>query len=83
MANEESAELTEPGVGAFDDPAALIASELSAVFVAPVHAVLAIRHDEVDTAFFESFTPRIGVVGPVGDYAFDLPDEELPCCTVR
>ena len=72
MANEESAELTEPGVGAFDDPAALISSEFSSVLVSPVLAVFAIRDDQVSTAFFESFAQRIGVVGAVGDYAFGL-----------
>ena len=35
MSNEESAELAEPGVGAFDNPAALVASALPAVLVAP------------------------------------------------
>jgi hypothetical protein len=72
MAHEESAELTEPGVGSFDDPAALISSEFSAVLVAPVLAVLAIGHDEVDTALCEPFAQRIGVIGAVGDYAFGL-----------
>ncbi len=72
MTHQESAELAEPGVGSFDDPAAFVASELSAVFVAPVPTVLAIRHDEVDTALCEPFAQRIGVVGAVGDYAFGL-----------
>jgi hypothetical protein len=72
MAHEESAELAEPGVGSFDDPAAFVASELSAVFVAPVFAVLAIRDDEVDTALCEPLAQRSGVVGSDGDYAFGL-----------
>jgi hypothetical protein len=72
MAHEESAELAEPCVGSFDNPAAFVASELSAVFVAPVLAVLAIRHDEIDTALCEPLAQRIGVVGAVGDYAFGL-----------
>src|SRR5258708_338937 len=58
MTHQESAELAEPGVGSFDDPAAFVPSELSAVFVAPVPTVLAIRHDEVDTAFCEPFEPN-------------------------
>jgi hypothetical protein len=33
MANKDSAELTEPGVGAFHDPVSLVAPELSAVLV--------------------------------------------------
>jgi hypothetical protein len=52
MTREESAELAEPGVGPFDDPAAFGASEFSAVFVASVPTVLAIRHDQVSPAFF-------------------------------
>jgi len=72
MTHEESAELAEPGVGSFDDPAAFVASELSAVLVAPVLAVLAIRDDEVDTALCEPLAQRIGVVGAVRDYAFGL-----------
>jgi hypothetical protein len=35
MADEESAKPTQPCVGAFDDPAALIAAEFSAIFVVP------------------------------------------------
>ncbi len=72
MAYKQSAELTEPCVGALDDPAALVASEFPAVFVAPVLAVLAIRNDEVDASSLESISQRIGVVGTVGDYAFRL-----------
>ena len=72
MAHEESAELAEPGVGSFDNPSAFVASELSAVFVAPFFAVLAIRHDEVYPALCEPLAQRIGVVGAVGDYAFGL-----------
>ena len=72
MTHEDSAELTEPGVGSFDDPAAFVASELSAVFVSPVLAVLAIGHDEVDTALCEPLAQRIGVVGAVGDHALGL-----------
>src|SRR5260370_40566829 len=72
LLHRHSAELPAPGVVTFDDPAGCVASELSAVFVAPVPTVLAIRHDEVDPAFCEPFAQRIGVVGAVGDYAFGL-----------
>ncbi len=72
MANGKSAELTEPSVGALDDPSALVASELSAVFVLPFLAVLAVRNDEVDAALLEPFSQRIGVVGTVGDHPFRL-----------
>jgi len=70
MTNEESAELTEPGVSAFDDPAALISSEFPTVFVAPELAVLAVRDDEVDASLCEPLAQRVGVVGAVGDHPF-------------
>jgi hypothetical protein len=72
MTNEEPAELTEPGVGAFDNPASFVASELPSVFVSPALAVLAVRHDEVDASLFEPFAERVGVVGAVRDHAFRL-----------
>ena len=72
MAYKQSAELTEPCVGALDDPAALVASEFPAVFMLSGLAVLAIRNDEVDASLPESISERIGVVGTVGDYAFRL-----------
>jgi len=72
MAHEESAELTEPRIGAFDDPSALVAPELAPVFVAPVLAVLAVWDDEVDASFLEPFSQRIGVVGAVGDHPYRL-----------
>jgi hypothetical protein len=72
MSNKEPTELTEPCVGAFDDPPALIASEFPAVLVPAVFAVLAVWNDEVDAALFESLSQRIGVVGAIGDHAFRL-----------
>jgi hypothetical protein len=72
MANQESAELTEPGVGAFDDPASFVTPEFSAVLVAPELAVLAVGNDEVDASLGQPFAQRIGVVGAVGDHPFRL-----------
>jgi hypothetical protein len=72
MTNKKSSELTEPCVGAFDDPASFVTPEFPAVLVPPVFAVLAIGNDEVDSALAESLSQRIGVVGAVGDYAFRL-----------
>jgi hypothetical protein len=67
MTNENSAEPTEPSVGPFDDPSTLVASELAAVLVPAVFAVLAIRNDEFAAPFLESLPQRIGVVSAVGD----------------
>ena len=72
MANEESAELTEPCVGALDDPASLVSPESPAVLVLPLLVVFQVRDDEVDAAFLEPLAQWIGVVGAVGDHAFWL-----------
>lgn len=87
MAHEESAELSEPGIGSFDGPAALVASEFPSVLVAEF-AVLSV--DEVDASPGQPFAQRIGVVGAVCDHplrllprtpfrarGFDLPERGL------
>jgi hypothetical protein len=72
MTHKESTELTEPCVGALDDPASLVASELSTILIASEFAVLAVRDDELDASFVQPFTQWIGVVGAVGDHPFWL-----------
>jgi len=64
MTDKQPAELPEPCVGAFDDPATLVAPELSAVFVLSFLAVLAVWNDEIDASLLEPLAQRIGVVGP-------------------
>ena len=70
MANEESAELTKPSVGTFDDPASFVTPEFSAVLVTPELAVVPVRNDEVDATLGQPLAQRVGVVGAVGDHAF-------------
>ena len=72
MANQQPAELAEPCVGAFDDPASLIAPELPAVFVFSLLVVVSVRDDEVDAALGQPLPERVGVVGAVGDHALGL-----------
>jgi hypothetical protein len=68
MAHEESAELSEPRIGAFDDPASFISSEFPAILIASVFVVSAVRNDEVDASLCESFSQRIGVIGSIRDH---------------
>jgi len=72
MADQQAAELTEPCVGAFDDPAAFVAPEFAVILVAPLLVVAAIGHDQLDAPPLQPFAQRVGVVGTVGDYPFRL-----------
>ena len=72
MANQKSAELTKPGVGAFDDPAAFVSPQLAPIFIASVLVVAPVGHDQIDTPFLQPFAQRVGVVGAVGDHPFRL-----------
>jgi hypothetical protein len=72
MANKQPAELPEPGVSSFDDPASFVAPEFPAVLVLSLLVVLPVRDGEVDASLLQSFSQRIGVVGAVGDHALGL-----------
>lgn len=72
MAYQQAAELAEPCVGSFDDPAPFVAAQLASIFMLSVLAVLAVGHDEVDAALLQPFAQGVRVVGAVGDHAFRL-----------
>ena len=67
MTNQQSAELTEPGIGSLHDPAAFVASHFASVFIPPPLIVLSVGRDQFDGTLLQSFTQRIGVVAGVGD----------------
>jgi hypothetical protein len=54
MTQEKAAELAELGVGSFDDPAAFVASQPSAIFITPGLTVLAIRHRSASAGHAET-----------------------------
>ena len=72
MSNKKPAELSQPDVGALDDPAALVAPELSAILVFSFLVVHAVREDEVDASLLKPIAQRIRVVGSVGNHAYRL-----------
>src|SRR5258708_3833955 len=72
MTNEQSSELAEPGVGSFDDPAAFVAAQLAAIFIAPVPAVASVGHDQLDAAFLQPLAQWVRVIGAVSDHPFRL-----------
>src|SRR5437667_3956069 len=72
MTHQQSSELAKPGVGSFDDPTPLVASQLTPILVAPLPIVLPVRYDQLDTAFLQSLAQRIRIVGGVGNHPFRL-----------
>jgi hypothetical protein len=72
MANQQSAELTKPCVGALYDPTPSVSPEFSSVFVAPGFVVLPIGHDQINATLFEPLAQRIGIVSAVSNYALGL-----------
>jgi hypothetical protein len=50
MANQQAAELTEPSVGSFHDPTALVAAECASIFVPPFLVVVAVRHNQFNAS---------------------------------
>jgi hypothetical protein len=62
MTDQESAKLSEPGIGSLHDPSALVAAEFATVFVAPLFVVSPVRRYQFNAALFESLAQRIGTV---------------------
>ena len=56
VANQLSAELAQPSVGALYDPAAFVAAQLASVFIAPPFVVLAVGCNQLDDPPFQSLT---------------------------
>ena len=56
MADQQSSELSQPCIGAFDLPAALVAAQFSAIFVSFLLVVLPVRRDQLDAALLPSLS---------------------------
>src|SRR6266446_899829 len=72
VAHHQAAEVSEPGVGAFDDPATPVPPQRSAILRRRFLAVGAMRRDQFDSAPCQPLTQRITVVGLVGDHPHGL-----------
>src|SRR5216683_613842 len=68
VAHNQAAEVSEPGVGAFDDPATPVPPQRSAILRRRFLAVGAMRRDQFDSAPCQPLAQRIAVVGFVGDH---------------
>src|ERR1700693_4812833 len=72
MADQQAAELTEPGVGSLYNPSALITPQFAPIFVAPSLVVLAVGRNQFNPSLLQALTQWVGVVAAVGDHARGL-----------
>ncbi len=73
MANKQPAELAQPSVGAFDNPASFVTSQFPTVLIASHLIVLAVGRDQLDATALPSLSQRVGVVAAIRDHPFRLP----------
>ena len=71
IARDETPEVVQPRVGAFNDPAAAVAAESAAILI-PMFPILAMRDDQVNATAFETVPELSAVVPAIGDDALRL-----------
>ena len=69
VAHDQAPEVTEPGVGAFDNPSPPVASQRSAVLGRRFLSVAAMRHDQFDTPLPQAFAQRIAVKAATANFS--------------
>jgi hypothetical protein len=67
VAHEQPPEPAEPGKRAFDDPAAAVPAEPAMVFIATMHTIGPVGHDQANPVGREALPLGIAVVRHVGD----------------
>ena len=72
MSYQQTSKLSEPCVCSFDDPAALVATQLASIFVTPLLIVLPVGCDQFDSSLLQPFPQWVGVIGPVRDHSLRL-----------
>ena len=68
VAHDQAPEVTEPGVGAFDNPSSPVTPQRSTVLRLRFLSVAAMWHDQFNAPLPQSFAQRIAVIGFVGDH---------------
>jgi hypothetical protein len=65
MTNQQAAKLSEPCVGSFNNPSALVAAEFAPIFITPPLVVFPIRRYQLNATLFEPLSQRIGIIATV------------------
>ena len=69
VAHDQSPEVSEPGVGAFDNPPPPVAPQRSAILRRGSHTIPLVRTNQFDPALLQAPSQRIAVIGFVGNDA--------------
>ena len=69
MADQQTSELPEPCIGAFDDPTTFVAPQFAAIVVSPFLIVVPIGSNQFDAPLLPPPTQGIGVISAVGDHS--------------
>src|SRR5258708_2233440 len=72
VAHTQAPEVSEPGVGAFDDPSPPVAPQCSAILRRGPNAISLVRADQFDPPLLQALPQRIAVIGFVGDHPHRL-----------
>lgn len=68
IAHNQASEVSEPGVGSFDNPSPPVAPQRSAILSCGANAVSLVRTDQFDPPLLQPFPQRIAVIRFVGDH---------------
>src|ERR1700692_4528579 len=68
VAHNQAPEVSEPGVGAFDDPSPSVAPQRSAILCRGPNAIPLVRADQFDPPLLQALPQWIAVIGFVGDH---------------
>src|ERR1700728_4009785 len=72
MSYHQTSKLSEPCGCSFDDPAALVTTQLASIFVTPLLVVVPVGCNQFDSSLLQSLPQWVGVVGPVRDHSLRL-----------
>src|SRR4030081_1683146 len=67
IAHDQSAEVAEPGEGAFYRPASPVAAQRPTILGRRFASILPMRDDQLDAALGQLRAQRVAIVAPVGD----------------
>src|SRR5580658_2608123 len=69
VAHDQASEVSEPGVGSFDNPSPPVAPQGSAILGCRPNSIPLVRTDQFDPALLQALPQRIAVVSFVGNHA--------------